>query len=57
MRYAHLADDPVKAASEAIGSHIASAMASSNGGDVVDFKESRGARRKSRMRESEGNYG
>ena len=39
-RYAHLADDPVKAASEAIGSHIASAMASGKGGDVVNFKGS-----------------
>ena len=34
-RYAHLADDPVKAAADAVGRHIAAAMAGSSG-DVVD---------------------
>ena len=45
-RYAHLADDPVRAASEAIGRQIASAMDRSTSGDVVDFGSSRGARHK-----------
>jgi integrase len=34
-RYAHLADDPVKAASDAIGRHIAAAMESGNAGLIV----------------------
>jgi integrase len=34
-RYAHLADDPVKAASEAVGRHIAAAMDGGNSGEVV----------------------
>ena len=44
-RYAHLADDPVKAASEAVGRYIASAMDGASA-EVVDFAKSRGARRK-----------
>ena len=47
-RYAHLADDPVKAASDAVGRHIASAMDSGASGEVVDLAKSRGARRKPR---------
>jgi len=47
-RYAHLADDPVKAASEAVGRHIASAMAGNSGGDVVDLAKSQRGRRKPR---------
>ena len=47
-RYAHLADDPVKAASDAVGRHIASAMDSGASGEVVDLTKSRGARRKPR---------
>jgi integrase len=47
-RYAHLADDPVKAASDAVGRHIASAMDSGTSGEVVDLAKSRGARRKPR---------
>ena len=47
-RYAHLADDPVKAASDAVGRHIASAMDSGKRSDVVDLAKSRGARRKPR---------
>ena len=47
-RYAHLADDPVKAASDAVGRHIASAMESGTSGEVVDLTKSRGARRKPR---------
>jgi integrase len=35
-RYAHLADDPVKAASDAVGRHIAAAMEGGSG-DVVDL--------------------
>jgi integrase len=46
-RYAHLADDPVKAASEAVGRHIAAAMDGTSG-EVVHFAKSRGARRKPR---------
>jgi integrase len=38
-RYAHLADDPVKAASEAVGRHIAAAM-DGMGGEVVDLAAS-----------------
>ena len=44
---AHLADDPLKAASEAVGRHIAAAM-DGKGGEVVDFARSRGARHKPR---------
>jgi integrase len=47
-RYAHLADDPVKAASEAVGRHIAAAMDRSTSGEVVAFGSSRGARHKPR---------
>ena len=42
-RYAHLADDPVKAASNAVGARIAAAMAGSTSGDVVDLPRSRRA--------------
>lgn len=41
-RYAHLADDPVKAASDAVGKHIAAAMAG-GGSDVVGLPNSRRA--------------
>jgi integrase len=47
-RYAHLADDPVKAASDAVGRHIASAMDGGASGEVVDLTKSQGARRKPR---------
>jgi len=47
-RYAHLADDPVKAASDAVGRHIAAAMDSGTSGEVVAFAKSGGARRKPR---------
>ncbi len=36
-RYAHLADDPVKAATDAVGRHIAAAMEGSNSGEVVEL--------------------
>jgi integrase len=36
-RYAHLADDPVRAASESIGRYIASAMDGNTSADVVDL--------------------
>ena len=39
-RYAHLADDPVKAASDTVGRHIASAMGSGAGGEVVGLPKS-----------------
>ena len=42
-RYAHLADDPVKAASEAVGRNIAAAMAAGDSGEVVDPPRSRRA--------------
>ena len=42
-RYAHLADDPVRAASDAVGSFIASAMGSGASGEVVDLPRSRRA--------------
>jgi hypothetical protein len=38
-RYAHLADDPVRAASEAVGKYIASAMESGRKGEVVGFRK------------------
>lgn len=47
-RYAHLADDPVKAASDAVGTRIAAAMAGNSSGEVVDLAKSRGGRRKPR---------
>jgi integrase len=40
-RYAHLADDPVKAASDAVGRHIAAAMDGGTSGEVVDLPRSR----------------
>jgi integrase len=43
-RYAHLADDPVKAASDAVGEHIAAAMEGGIRGEIV--KLSGGVRRK-----------
>ena len=46
-RYAHLADDPVKAASDAVGRHIAAAM-DGMVGEAVDFGRSRGAQRRPR---------
>lgn len=46
-RYAHLADDPVSAASEAVGRHIAAAMDGMSG-EIVDFGRSRGVRHKPR---------
>jgi hypothetical protein len=42
-RYAHLADDPVKAASDAVGRHIAAAMEGRAGGEVVDLPRLRRA--------------
>jgi integrase len=42
-RYAHLADDPVKAASDAVGGHIAAAMEGGKSGKVVDLSNSRRA--------------
>ena len=39
-RYAHLADDPVKAASDAVGRYIASAMDGDKGGDIVGLAKS-----------------
>ena len=36
-RYAHLADDPVKAASDSVGRHIAAAMEGGNSGEVVEL--------------------
>jgi hypothetical protein len=41
-RYAHLADDPVKA-SDAVGRHIAAAMGAGTSGKVVDLPRSRRA--------------
>jgi hypothetical protein len=42
-RYAHLADDPVKAATDAVGRHIAAAMDGGNRGEVVGLSRSRTA--------------
>ena len=42
-RYAHLADDPVKAASDAVGKHIAAAMEGRTSGEVVSPPNSRRA--------------
>ena len=39
-RYAHLADDPVKAATDAVGRHIAAAMDGADSGEVVDLPRS-----------------
>ena len=50
-RYAHLADDPVKAASNAVGRRIASAMEGGKGDEVTDLSKSRrGPRRPSLQR-------
>ncbi len=38
-RYAHLSADPLKAASDVIGGHIAGAMAGNTGGKVVPFSK------------------
>ena len=35
QRYAHLADDPLRAASEAIGGQVAAALRGDSGGEVV----------------------
>ena len=50
-RYAHLADDPVKAASNAVGRHIAAAMDGGTSGEVMDFAKSRGSRHKQMSRD------
>jgi len=47
-RYAHLADEPVSTASDAVGRYIASAMDSGTGAEVVDFATSRDTRRNTR---------
>jgi integrase len=39
-RYTHLADDPVKAASDAVGKHIAAAMSGGMSGEVVNLSRS-----------------
>ena len=41
QRYAHLADDPLRAASEAIGGQVAAAMEGHEGGKLVDFRHRR----------------
>ena len=45
-RYAHLADDPVKAASDAVGRHIAAAMEGGRSSEIVELAKSQ--RRKHR---------
>ena len=45
-RYAHLADDPVKAASDAVGRHIAAAMDGETSGELVELPRSRRANSK-----------
>jgi len=42
-RYAHLADDPVRAANDAVGRHIAAAMNGGTSGEVVELPKSRRA--------------
>ena len=44
-RYAYLADDPVRAASEAVGRYIASAMDGNTSAEVIAFGRSRKVRR------------
>jgi integrase len=44
-RYAHLADDPVKAASDAVGRHIAAAMEGGKSGDILDLPKARTVRK------------
>ncbi len=41
QRYAHLSDDPLRAASEAVGSQIAAALAMAQGENVVELRKSR----------------
>ena len=41
LRYAHLAADPVRAASDAIGNRIDAAMKGDEGGEIVNFPKSR----------------
>jgi integrase len=45
VRYAHLADDPVKAASDAVGRYIAAAMDGGTSGELVELPRSRRAAR------------
>ena len=47
-RYAHLADDPVKAATDAVGRQIAAAMKGAGSGEVVELPRSGGAITKDR---------
>jgi integrase len=42
-RYAHLTDDPVRAASDAVGRHIAAAMGGGTSREVIDLPRSRRA--------------
>ena len=45
-RYAHLADDPVKAASDAVGRHIAAAMEDGRNSEVAELAKSQRPNRK-----------
>jgi hypothetical protein len=47
-RYAHLADDPLKAANDAVGAHIAAAMDSGASGEVAHLTKSRATVRTAR---------
>ena len=47
-RYAHLGDDPVKAATDAVGRHIAAAMDGAGSGEVVELRRPRTAAVKDR---------
>ena len=48
-RYAHLADDPVKAASDAVGRHIAAAMEAAGAASLwILWTQAKSQRRKSR---------
>lgn len=38
-RYAHLADDPVRSATEAVGRHIATAMAKGASADIIELEK------------------
>ena len=43
-RYAHLGDDPLKAATDAVGRHIAAAMDGAGSGEVVQLPRPRKAK-------------
>ncbi|MGH8475632.1 MAG: tyrosine-type recombinase/integrase [Methylococcales bacterium] len=46
QRYAHLSDDPLRAASEAVGNQIAAALAIAQGENVIELRRARSSRQR-----------